>query len=657
VSKSLKGIQIWDRLGKPRHIARLEAPCPDLSSVDRDLEAHLKHALAGEELVVPCESGAESAECVFAPLTDDSGRLDGAVAVLIDAGERRRTQATLRERLAFEELITSLSTQVVSLSPDTVDDGVREALRAIGEFARVDRAYVFRFTSDGAAMDNTHEWCAPGIHSLIEMMQNLPLEAFPWWTARLLRARETIHVPDIQQLPPEAAAEKETLVEQGVKSILALPMIYEGAVVGFLGFDSVRVKKTWPESDVALLRIAGEIVVSALERKRAEEGRRALEMQLIQARSLENVARLAGGVAHDFNNLLAIILNYASILKRELSDGEQHARMDELYGAARRAADLTRQLMLVGRRDIVEPMLLDLNAVIISLDPLVRQALGENIQLRLEIGEDLGLVRIGLPQLEQIILNLTMNARDAMPRGGDIIIETSEIVIDPSYAAKYIDLKPDRYLRLRVTDTGTGMTPEVASRAFEPFFTTKEEKGTGLGLSTVYGIVKQAGGHVTLSSERNVGTKADVLFPIVHGGVAADIRPPAAELAPKGRGETVLVVEDSANVRKLVCAMLTSNGYQALEAPTAHDAQEILELRRGAIDVLLTDVIMPQMSGRDLALRARGDYAISHVLFMSGYDDEIIAQQGSLEPGTQLLKKPFLEAELLRALRRMIDAE
>ena len=282
--------------------------------------------------------------------------------------------------------------------------------------------------------------------------------------------------------------------------------------------------------------------------------------------------------------------------------------MSELYGAALRAVDLTRQLLLVGRRDIVEPVLLELNTVVIALDNLVRQALGENIQLRLELGDELGLVRIGLPQLEQVILNLTMNARDAMPRGGVIVIETSETDIDPSYAARHVDVRPDRYLRLRVTDTGTGMTPEVASRAFEPFFTTKRDKGTGLGLSTVYGIVKQAGGHVILSSEQNAGTRVDVFFPIVRDGVATDIRPPPSTDAPKGNGETILVVEDSANVRKLVCAMLGKSGYRVLEATTAQNALELLERHRGAIDVLLTDVIMPQMSGRDLALRARGDY-------------------------------------------------
>lgn len=656
MSKFVRGVRIWDRHGAPRHSAKLAHAAIDPTASTGKVDSHVKRALAGEVLDVPYESGADSLECMFAPLVDASGRVDGAIAIAVDAAERRRTEATLRERLAFEELITTLSTQLVSVGVHAVDEAVREALRAIGEFARVDRAYIFRFTSDGAAMNNTHEWCAPGIDSLLEMMQNLPLEVFPWWTTRLLRDRQLIHLADIQTLPPEAAAERETLTEQGVKSILCLPMIYEGSVVGFLGFDAVRTPKTWPESDVALLRIAGEIVVSALERKVAEGRRRVLETELIQARSLENVARLAGGVAHDFNNLLAVILNYAAVLRGELVQPQQQEKMTELYGAARRAAELTRQLLLVGRRAVDEPVLLDVNTIVASLSSIVKQALGESVELRLELGDDLGLVRIGLPQLEQIFLNVTLNARDAMPQGGVLVIETTEIEIDPTYAAKFIDLKLGQYLRLRVTDTGSGMTADVASRAFEPFFTTKEQKGTGLGLATVHGIVKQAGGHVALSSEPDKGTTVDVFLPIVRDGVAADLHPEPEGKAPKGRGEAVLVVEDSAALRKLVCDMLASNGYRVIEAATGAHAMEMLERHHGEIDLILTDVIMPQMSGRDVAVRATNDYGVSRVLYMSGYPDDIIAPHGVLEPGVHLLQKPFLEADLLRALRKVIDA-
>ncbi len=651
----VRDVRIWDKLGVLRQSARFDGAINEQRTLAEKVDAHVQRGLAGQVVEVPYESGADSLDCTFAPLVDAEGRPDGVVAISVDAVERRRTATTLRERLAFEELITSLSTQLVSVSLDAVDQAVGAALRAIGEFARVDRAYVFRFTPDGAAMNNTHEWCGAGIESILETMQDLPLEVFPWWTTRLLRDRVVIHL-DVQALPPEAEAERATLTEQGVKSILCLPMIYEGVVVGFLGFDAVRATKRWPDPDVALLRIAGEILVSALERKEAERRRRLMEAELIQARSLENVTRLAGGVAHDFNNLLSVVLNYAAILRSELVEPEQQAKMTELYGAALRAAELTRRLLQIGRRAIDAPVLLDVNTVVTALSPLVKQALGESVELRLELDDDLGLVRIGLPQLEQVFLNLALNARDAMPHGGVLVIETKEIEMDPGYAAKFIDVKLGQYLRLRVKDTGSGMTADVASRAFEPFFTTKEEEGTGLGLSTVHGIVKQGGGHVTLASAPGDGTTLDVFLPIVRDGVAAELEPPPRGAAPKGRGERVLLVEDGAAVRKVICDMIRSNGYRVLEAATAHEALEMLEQHRGAIDLVLTDLIMPQMSGRDLAVRAKRDYGVSRVLYMSGYPDEIIAHHGVVESDGQLLQKPFLEADLLRALRKVIDA-
>ena len=432
-------------------------------------------------------------------------------------------------------------------------------------------------------------------------------------------------------------------------------MICEDSVVGFVGFDSVREPKRWAQTDIALLRIAGEIFMSSLERARAERERRDLEAQLVQARSLENVARLAGGVAHDFNNLLAVILNYTTLLKRESVDPAQREKLDELFGAARSAANLTRQLLLVGRRDIVEPMLLNLGDVITSLRGLVKQTLGDSIELVLELGEDLGTVRVGLPQIEQVIVNLALNARDAMPRGGTLLIQASNVELSPEYAARYIDVEPGRYVRMRIRDDGMGMTPEIEARAFEPFFTTKGLGGTGLGLSSVHGIVKRAGGHVALSTERGAGTTVDVFLPSIVHGLEEDDSTPAPASSPGGRGETVLVVDDSAMLRRIVCALLADNRYRPLEAATPEEALEACAEHAGAIDMLLTDVIMPQMSGRDLAERLREEHGIVRVLYMTGYDDEIIAHQGALEEGTFVLQKPFLEADLLRAVRRVLD--
>jgi GAF domain-containing protein len=296
--------------------------------------------------------------------------------------------------------MTGLSTDFVSLAPQEVDNGIKQALAAIGEFARVDRAYIFSFSKGGTSMCNTHEWCAPGIEPQIENLGDLPVSVFPWWTERM-RRREFIHIPRVADLPDEAAAERAILLEQAIQSIVVVPMTSGQSVIGFLGFDSVQMEKTWDAEDIALLKIVGEIFVSALERKQAEERRALLEAELVQTRSLENVAKLAGGVAHDFNNLLAVILNCAAALRRELHDPRHTSYINELYDSATQAARLTRQLLLVGRRGIVEPVLLDINEAVGSLADLLRGTLGENISLRLELGQDVSTVKLGAPQIER----------------------------------------------------------------------------------------------------------------------------------------------------------------------------------------------------------------------------------------------------------------
>jgi signal transduction histidine kinase/CheY-like chemotaxis protein len=573
-----------------------------------------------------------------------------------DARARSEAEAVLRDRLAFEELVLKLSTQLVAVPTSSVDDAVHEALGTLGVFAHVDRAYVFRFSSDRKRMQNTHEWCAPGVEPVMHLVQNLALEDFAWW-AKEIRERRVIHLADVaRDLPPEAVVERESLAEQGVLSVLAVPTILGGDVVGFLGFDAVREKKRWPDADVTLVRIASELVLSALERKRAEQERRALEAQLVQAKSMENVARLAGGVAHDFNNLLAIILNYATILRRSVADDVQREQVGELFDAARRAAGITRQLLVTGRRDVVEPVLLDVDEVVDSLKPLLERVVGEAHTLELSLARNLRATKIGLPQLEQVVLNLTANARDAMPSGGTLRIETAEVDVDEAFAARFHDFPPGPYVRLRVADGGVGMAPEVADRAFDPFFTTKGANGTGLGLSTVQAIVERATGRVVLTSAPGAGTTADV-FLRVEGGEATELAAPDSTTAPRGRGEVVLVVEDSPALRKLVCAMLEANGYVALEAPDGPTALALLAERGGEVDALLTDVVLPQMSGREVAEAATARFGVERVLFVSGYDDDVIVRHGYLEPGVQLLPKPFLEGDLARAIRRVLDGE
>ena len=306
---------------------------------------------------------------------------------------------------------------------------------------------------------------------------------------------------------------------------------------------------------------------------------------------------------------------------------------------------------------MVAPVALDVSAVVRSLERLLEQTVGDAVKLRLDLAEPLDIVRVGRPQLEQVVVNLVLNARDALPRGGMITISTENAVISPGYAARYIDLVPGRFVRLSIRDDGAGMPPEVSARAFEPFFTTKGTSGTGLGLSSVHGIVKQAGGHVAITSAVGHGTTIDVFFP-AREGPDHRLEPtpaPPPVVVEGGRGERVLVVDDSSSIRKLVCQHLAEAGYQPIEAGTPEEAIAITAAQPGEIDLLLTDVIMPQMSGRDLARHMAERLGVARVVYMSGYDDDLIARQGVVEEGTRLLSKPFSPGELLAAVRSCLD--
>lgn len=584
------------------------------------------------------------------PLRADPDRLTAELTLVSERSEFVHAQLELARRLDFEELIAKLSTHFIDLDSKAVDQGIDHALRAIGEFAGVDRTYIFLWARGSTTMSNTHEWCAPGIEPQIHILQDLPMEEFPWSLSRI-RRQEVVHIPRVEDMGEDAASEKAIFRAQSIQSIVLVPLVYMRRAEGFVGFDSVRVQKTWSASDIALLKIVGEMLIGMLARKRSEQERCLLEAQLVQTRSLENVGRLAGGVAHDFNNLLGVMLACATLLRKRLTDPELRGLADELIQSAQQASDLTRQLLIVGRRGIVHPMVLDIDRVLHSLKRLIQRTVGETIQLSLVAPGTCGSVRIGLPQLEQVILNLTMNARDAMPRGGQLTIETAPVELDQAEASRRVDVSPGRYVRLRMRDTGAGMSNEVAARAFEPFFTTKGRFGTGLGLSTVHSIVQQAGGYVVLLSEEQTGTTVELYLPVVQAEPAPELDEVTSEWVEAGQGETIVVAEDCTSLRNLMCKVLVENGYRVIEAVDSEEAVALCERHAGQIDLLLTDVIMPRLSGRQLADLARERWGLRRVAYVSGYDDDVLARQGVLGDGIRLLQKPFMDTELLAFVR------
>ena len=381
------------------------------------------------------------------------------------------------------------------------------------------------------------------------------------------------------------------------------------------------------------------------------------EEQLRQAQKMEAVGRLAGGVAHDFNNILSVILSYSELIKAELSPEDPlRSDVEEICKAGKRAADLTRQLLMFSRQQLVEPRVLDLGEVLAGVDKMLQRILGEDVELVTLRSPSLGRVRADAGSIEQVMMNLVVNARDAMPTGGTLTIETSNVFLDEDYAREHFGVRPGPHVMLAVSDTGVGMDKETHAKMFEPFFTTKpKDKGTGLGLSIVFGIVQQCGGSISVHSKPRSGTTFKVFLPCVDAEVegARRSRPPAAL-----RGsETVLLVEDDEAVRGVARGILQRQGHRVLEARNAEEAIALVERSKDPIHLLLTDVVMPRTSGPELAKALAKIQPRIRVLCMSGYTDDSIVRHGVLEGGMAYLQKPITSATLTRKVREVLDAE
>jgi PAS domain S-box-containing protein len=384
--------------------------------------------------------------------------------------------------------------------------------------------------------------------------------------------------------------------------------------------------------------------------------RKRLEAQFLQAQKMESIGRLAGGVAHDFNNILGVITGYGEMLRKRVTHDERLTKYaGDILGAARRGTNLTRQLLAFSRRQVLQPRVLDVNVVIADLENLLRRLIGEDKELSTQLQPDLFPVQADAGQLEQVLMNLVVNACDAMPQGGSVLIETADVEFDDRSPSVYRDVQPGRYVMVAVSDTGHGMTADVQARIFEPFFTTKEQgKGTGLGLATVHGIVRQSGGHVFVYSEPGRGTTFKVYLPAVARSPVRPASPSAEESSPTGT-ETVLVVEDEAPLREIVKECLEESGYRVLEASSGPAALALSDAFGDTIHLLLTDVIMPEMGGAQLAARLRERRPGLRVIYMSGYTDDAMILHGVLTQGVPLLEKPFTPSRLALQVREVLD--
>jgi PAS domain S-box-containing protein len=386
--------------------------------------------------------------------------------------------------------------------------------------------------------------------------------------------------------------------------------------------------------------------------------RKSLERQLHQSQKMEAIGRLAGGVAHDFNNLLGVILGYSEMVLHDMEPNDpRRGRIEQIRKSGARAASLTRQLLAFSRKQILEPRVLDLYALLADMDKMLRRLIGEDVELVTQPDPLLPPIKADPGQIEQIVMNLVVNARDAMPRGGTISIATSHVELDQDACRVYEGARPGCYVKLVVADTGVGMTPDVQSRIFEPFFTTKAAgSGTGLGLSTVYGIVTQSGGHIAVTSEPGRGTRFEILFPQVEKEATAGTTGRSAISESPAGTETILVVEDEPMVREMLCDSLREIGYTVLEAGEVGEADRRCREHTGPIHLLMTDVVLPGVGGRELAQKLTALRPEMRLLFMSGYTDDAVVRQGILTAGVMFLQKPFTLDGMARKVREALTA-
>jgi len=464
---------------------------------------------------------------------------------------------------------------------------------------------------------------------------------------------------DDPRLPPVYQA---SMRELGYRAWMGVPLKAGDRVIGVLGIRTAR-DAGFSEQDLLTAEAFAAQAAVALqngrlyhETRQAYEELSSTQEQLTQARKMEAIGRLAGGVAHDFNNLLLVMIGRSQLLLRQLeADDPSRAGIELIENTAVRAADLTRQLLAFSRKQMLRPVVIDLNTIVSDMGEMLRRVIGEDIAFHTAMAPELGHVRADRTQIEQIILNLTVNARDAMPSGGRLTLETANVELDAAYARAHLEVRPGSYVMLAVSDTGTGMDAATRARIFEPFFTTKGPgRGTGLGLATVYGIVKQSGGHIWVYSEPERGTAFKIYLPRVADPADAAGVVSASRHLTRGH-ETVLVVEDEVAVRELATEILRAEGYEVLAAADARQALEISRRHPGRIHLLLTDVVMPGLSGRQLAEGIVGERPDIAILYMSGYTDNAVVHHGVLDGDAAFLQKPFSPDTLTQYVRTLLD--
>lgn len=590
--------------------------------------------------------------------------------------------------MEIEKLTNLLIKESLALTPETMDLSIFQGLQQVVEHTGTSKAALAFFYPDLASVKARYQWSADQKNDVFLDTMETPLPLAGPWLMEKLCHNENVVVSRRDHLPPEGVKERRLRDWDKYRSVVVLPLFIDGKLGGYLELltNNSRVKR-WTPVQFRALRGWGEFLLNMLmrqwlaedlqhlrsrqERLIAEKSadlisentrlRMALsehdriDEKLVQTQKMETIGRLAGGIAHDFNNLLTAIIGYSELALQHLSDRPQvRSMIDEIRTVGKRGSELVRQLLVFSRQQAFRPVVLDINGLLREIDKMLRRLVRENIDLKILLASDLGKVKVDSIQMEQVIINLVVNACDAMTGAGKIVIETANVYFDETSTHFYPGARIGDYVMLSVSDTGAGMDKETQSHIFEPFFTTKDkDKGTGLGLSTVYGIIKRSGGHVTFYTEVGRGTTFKVYLPRVYEEATAITGEEVSGTQELGTG-TILLVEDEDRVRILIKTMLVANGYTVLDAADSETAMAIYDKNKGNICLVIADLVMPRMSGRELVEHLKVDCPDLKVLYISGYTEQIIVSCNLMSPEIPFLQKPFSSAKLLGKVREIL---
>ncbi len=577
---------------------------------------------------------------------DSQDRISTFRSIALDITERR---------LVEEQMAVQLAVTRVLAESATIDEVITRILQAICETLHWDIGAFWALDPKTGVLHCSNVWhnqradleeFAANLHEFtFEFGEGLPGQV--WATGRPVHVEEQ----EIWKEPSRVRIIKKT----GFKSAFYSPIKNEREVMGVMEFFSV----TSQTLELGLLDMAGSLgsqIGQYLERKKVEQAKTELEKRLLQSQKIEAIGQLAGGVAHDFNNVLMAVMSYGALIQMNVTESHPVKNYSmEIQKAAERGANLTRQLLAFSRRQVLTPKTLDLNQAISRMEDMLQRLIGEHIELKAIYAPELGLVQADPGQIEQVLMNLAVNARDAMPQGGKLVIETKNFDLDQTSSSTYLDFSPGIYVMFSVTDSGFGMDRSTQARIFEPFFTTKEEeKGTGLGLATVYGIVKQSEGHIEVYSYPGVGTTFKIYLPQIKDE-SKDEPIRRQELKMGGKGEVILLVDDNASVRTAVASYLGSVGYRVLVADNGRQALKIAS-SSPAIDLLVTDMVMPEMSGTQLVEELQKTQQDLRILYMSGFSEEVMKNHSHLPAGSLFVQKPTSMQSLLTSIRELLSS-